>query len=155
MMPLKNKEQGLNRKVQYSWEAECEAGKHKVNQGFWEAAPCHIKETRWIRCFFLVGILCSPEPFKCSDSFLMEKNLWSLLLDNALWVQSLGQEDTPEYEMASHSPVFLLGKFHGQRSLEGYSPWCRRELDTTEQRNLAHKSIYFCFKNWALEQSET
>ena len=29
-------------------------------------------------------------------------------------------------------PVFLPGKFHGQRSLAGYSPWDRKELDTTE-----------------------
>ena len=29
-------------------------------------------------------------------------------------------------------PVFLPGKFCGQRSLEGYSPWSRQELDTTE-----------------------
>ena len=151
MMLVKNKERGLNRKVQHSWDADHEAGKHKINPGFGEATPCHIMETKWIRkCFFLVGILCSPEPFKCSDSFLMEKNLWSLLLDNVLWVQSLGQEDPLEYEMASHSPVFLLGKFHGQRSLEGYSPWGRRELDTTEQRDLAHNSIYFCFTNWTI-----
>ena len=31
------------------------------------------------------------------------------------------------------TPVFLSGEFHGQRSLAGYSPWCRKELDTTEQ----------------------
>ena len=30
------------------------------------------------------------------------------------------------------TPVFLPGKFHGQRSLEGYSPWGRKESDTTE-----------------------
>ena len=30
------------------------------------------------------------------------------------------------------SPVFLLGEFHGQRSLEGnYSPWGPKELDMT------------------------
>ena len=28
--------------------------------------------------------------------------------------------------------VFLPGKFHGQRSLAGYSSWGCRELDTTE-----------------------
>ena len=28
--------------------------------------------------------------------------------------------------------VFLPGEFHGQRSLVGYSPWGRKELDTTE-----------------------
>ena len=28
--------------------------------------------------------------------------------------------------------VLLPGEFHGQRSLEGYSPWNRKESDTTE-----------------------
>ena len=30
------------------------------------------------------------------------------------------------------SPVFLAGEFKGQRRLVGYSPWGRKELDTTE-----------------------
>ena len=30
------------------------------------------------------------------------------------------------------TPVFLLGEFHEQRSLAGYSPWGRKELDMTE-----------------------
>ena len=30
------------------------------------------------------------------------------------------------------TPVFLPGEFHGQRSLEGYSPWGRKESDMTE-----------------------
>ena len=29
------------------------------------------------------------------------------------------------------TPVFLLGKFHGPRSLAGYSPWVEKESDTT------------------------
>ena len=29
------------------------------------------------------------------------------------------------------TPVFLLGESNGQRSLVGYSPWGRKELDTT------------------------
>ena len=29
-------------------------------------------------------------------------------------------------------PVFSPGKFHGQRSLAGYSLWSRRESDTTD-----------------------
>jgi len=28
--------------------------------------------------------------------------------------------------------IFLPGEFHGQRSLVGYSPWGRKELDRTE-----------------------
>ena len=31
------------------------------------------------------------------------------------------------------TPVLLPGKSHGQRSLVGYSPWGRKELDTTER----------------------
>ena len=34
------------------------------------------------------------------------------------------------------TPVFLPGVFHGQRSLEGYSPWGYKELNTTEQLTL-------------------
>ena len=30
-------------------------------------------------------------------------------------------------------PMFLPGKFHGQRSLAGYSPWGRKESDTAKR----------------------
>ena len=33
------------------------------------------------------------------------------------------------------TPVFLPGKFHGQRELVGYGPWGCNELDMTEQLN--------------------
>ena len=46
-------------------------------------------------------------------------------------VQSLGQEDPVEKEMATHSSV-LAWEIHGQRSLVGYSPWGHKESDTTE-----------------------
>ena len=35
------------------------------------------------------------------------------------------------------TPVFLPGELHGQRSLAGYSPRGRKELDTTEQLTLS------------------
>ena len=34
------------------------------------------------------------------------------------------------------TPVFLLGKSHGQRTLEGYSPWGRKKSDTTEHARM-------------------
>ena len=37
-------------------------------------------------------------------------------------VQFLDWEDPLEKEMATHSSI-LVGEFHGQRSLAGYSPW--------------------------------
>ena len=36
---------------------------------------------------------------------------------------SLGQEEPLKEEMATHSSIFCLGNPHGQRSLEGHSPW--------------------------------
>ena len=45
-------------------------------------------------------------------------------------VGSLGQEDPLEKERQP-TLVFLPGKFHGQRSLVGYSPWDLKELDMT------------------------
>ena len=48
------------------------------------------------------------------------------------WVRSLGQEDPLEKEMATHSSI-LAGESHGRRSLVGYSPWGRKESDTTER----------------------
>ena len=43
----------------------------------------------------------------------------------------LSRDDPLEEGMATHS-IILAGESHGQRSLVGYSPWGRKELDTTE-----------------------
>ena len=40
------------------------------------------------------------------------------------------------------TPVSLPGKSHGQRSLVGYSPWGRKESDTTKR---IHSFIHSCF----------
>ena len=48
------------------------------------------------------------------------------------WVQSLAREDLLEKEMATHSSI-LSRKFHGWRSVVGYSPWGHKEFDTTER----------------------
>ena len=44
----------------------------------------------------------------------------------------LSQED-PLRRKWQPTPVFFPGEFHGQRSLVGYSPWGRKESDTTER----------------------
>ena len=63
-------------------------------------------------------------------------------------VRSLGQEDPVEEGMATHSTIPAWGipwteepgglqsmrsqRVHGQRTLVGYSPWGRKESDTTD-----------------------
>ena len=44
-------------------------------------------------------------------------------------VQSLGWEDPLEKEMATDSST-LPGKFHGLKSLVGYSPWDHKKSQT-------------------------
>ena len=44
------------------------------------------------------------------------------------------------------TPVFLPGEFHGQRSLAGYSPWGRRELDMTKLLTLSACNARDCLQ---------
>ena len=59
------------------------------------------------------------------------------------WVQKI-----PWRRECLPSPIILPGEFHGQRSLTGYSPWDRRELEITEQLRL---SLFFDKKVKALQ----
>ena len=54
-----------------------------------------------------------------------------------MWVLSLDQEEPLEKEMAT-TPIFLPGKFHGQRSLVGCSPWGCKKSDMTECSRTQH-----------------
>ena len=55
--------------------------------------------------------------------------------------------------------VFWPGKFHGQRSLAGYSPWGHKESDTTEglsyrsPQHLKWLQLYINFWNLVSEKS--
>ena len=58
-------------------------------------------------------------------------------------VQSLGQEDPLEEEMATQS-VHLPGK-SPQRNLACYSPWTHKESEMTEQLSTqTHTHIFMC-----------
>ena len=61
-------------------------------------------------------------------------------------VQSLGWEDSLEKEMAIHSST-IAWKSHGQRSLVGYSPWGRKESDTTERLHFHFSLVSQTVKN--------
>ena len=56
-------------------------------------------------------------------------------------VWSLGWED-PQRRARLPTPVFLPGKSHGQRSLEGYGPWgCRLQLSNLACTLLLQKQM--------------
>ena len=59
------------------------------------------------------------------------KNLPAMQEPQEMQVQFLGRED-PWRRAWQPTPVFLPGEYCGQRNLAGYSPYGRKELDTTE-----------------------
>ena len=60
----------------------------------------------------------------------MVKNPLAMQETQEMRVQSLSQED-PWSRKWQPTPVSWLGKCHGQKSLEGYSPWGFKESDMT------------------------
>ena len=61
-----------------------------------------------------------------------------------MWISSLSQEDP--LEKWHHTPVFLLGKFHEQRSLVNYSPCGCKQSDTAEYTHrffIAQRLAYY------------
>ena len=73
--------------------------------------------------------------------FLAAQMVKSLPAMQETWVWSLGWEN-PWRRAWQPTLVFLLGEFHGQRSLEGYNPWGHKESDTTEWLTHTHTHIY-------------
>ena len=59
-------------------------------------------------------------------------------------VRSLGWED-PLEKKRQRTPVLLLRKFHGWRSVVGYSSWGRKESDMTEQHHFHLGFNGYCF----------
>ena len=56
-------------------------------------------------------------------------------------VRSLGPEDPLEKGMATYSNI-LAWRIPWTEELAGYSPWDRKELDTTERLTQTHTHIY-------------
>ena len=89
--------------------------------------------------------MLSPLPGILSHGHLLPQfnqilvDLWASLVDQTVknlpamletWVRSLGWGDLLEKEQLP-TLVFWPGEFHGQRSLEGYSPWGLKQSNTT------------------------
>ena len=75
-----------------------------------------------------------PRVWFASPSYFVQialRVLKNLPANQETWVQSLGEEDPLEKEMATHSSI-LAWESHGQRSLMADSSWGHKQSDTTE-----------------------
>ena len=70
----------------------------------------------------------------------MVKNQTGNAEDTRAFASISGSGQSLEWEVAV-IPIFLPGKFHGQRSLEGYSPQGRKESDSTEHTQSLNRFI--------------
>ena len=88
----------------------------------------------WVLKSTRCGNHCTWESFLCihnaCKSSLVAQTVKNLPAMQETWVWFLDQEDP---RRRKSTPVFLPREFHGQRSLAGYSPWGRKESDTTER----------------------
>ena len=97
----------------------------------------------------LVGsLLLSPGSW-CTQDFVCALQHHCLLY-NALLVKAMVFPGVMWRRKWQPTPVLLPGKFHGLRSLVGYSPWDRKELDMTEQ---LHIHMYGC-ESWTMRKTE-
>ena len=103
-----------------------------------------ITLTRWTFVDKVMSLL-----FNMLSGLVMQQSLVAQMVKclPAMWetrVWFLGWEDPLEKEMAIHSST-LPGKAHGQRRLISYSPWGRKELDTTERLHFHFSGLVITF----------
>ena len=72
-------------------------------------------------------------------AFLVAQIVKNLPTMQETWVWSLVRRIPWRWEWRP-TPVFFPGESHGQRSLVGYSPWGRKELDMTDWLTLSLSS---------------
>ena len=96
--------------------------------------------------------------------------IWYVVYDVYIWYTAGGKESTcqcrrhrkqsfdswvvkiPWSTKCHPTPVLSPEKFHGQRSLAGYSPRGHKELDMTEHLNTKHLYMRYViyYKNWLM-----
>ena len=70
------------------------------------------------------------------------------------WVQSLGQEDPLEKEIATYSSI-LAWQFHGQRRLVGNRPWGPKELDMSEGLTFESTILFIIYLIYQLQLTQS
>ena len=87
----------------------------------------------WVVMDSLVLFFCVGRPGVYSEIFgSAERRVVTVFESNALWSENvrLSSHDSPRFMQPT--PVFMPGKFRGQRNLAGCSPWGCKESDTTK-----------------------
>ena len=90
----------------------------------------------------LLRLLRNRNPFSQTDLSQRRENIGGFrvaqMVKNLPAIQEIWVQKIPWRRKWQHTPVFLPGEFHEQRSLAGYSPWGRKESDMTDRLTYTH-----------------
>ena len=90
--------------------------------------------------------------FHRTTAFPVAQTVKNLLVMQETWVRSLNWED-PQVQGVQPSPVFLPGESPWTDEPGGYSPWCCKESDMTEQLSTAqHRTKKISKSVWRHER---
>ena len=100
---------------------QCSCLENPRDGGAWWAAIYGVAQSHWSDLAAVAAAI-----------YLLAQGVMNSSRMQEMWVWSLGQEGPWRREWLPR-PVFLLGEFHRQRSLERYGPWDCKESDMTER----------------------
>ena len=107
----------------------------------------------------------NPLQYSCLENSMNRGPWWAI---QSIGLQRIGHDWATKHSTAYRreiikwqpTPVLLPGKSHGWRSLVGYSPWGRKESDTTERLHFTSSlysignSTQHSVINWMGKESE-
>ena len=131
-----------------------------------------IKNCKWFVTFDLIittpRILDSKEIIRCRSRLLVNVLILTLFIIGNSWASLVAQlvknlpsmwetgfdpcvRKIPWRRKWQPTPVLLHGRFHGRRSLVGYSPWGHKESYTIEQLHFMYSTHYhlLAIQSWA------
>ena len=108
--------------------------------------PFHLKPSPYSPSFLLVLDLAGFQVLFMAHKVVVNlRNLCKTVLREVKWGEGILKREIAVLGFpggaSGEESVFLPGKFHGERSQVSYSPWGRKESDTTELLNM-HYFIY-------------
>ena len=85
----------------------------------------------------------NPLQYSCLENS-MDRDIWQAIVHGV----SKSQTRLSDFHTHTHTHTHtrrvwsVAGEFHGQRNLAGYSPWGRKESDTTERLSHTHTDTH-------------
>ena len=124
---------------------------HPMDGGAWWAAVHEVarSQTRlsWLHLHFSLSCIGegngNPLQYSCLENSRDGGAWWAAIYgvtQSQTWLKRLSSSSSSNSHKRRKwqpTPVFLLGEFHGQKSLVGYSPWGHKESDMTEWLTLS------------------